>query len=580
MTRLPLKLPRLIGYADRPLAKGVATPSSMGLPYGIRLSTTDVDDDTGVGAVVAALSVNDGSDAWTFELLADGDGAFALSGSNLVVGVAGLDHDTAPAPEIRIRAVSATRTLVRAVAMNVRRPLPALPLAAGAKVVGVGHSFVQRAGWGIVAGGKPRDLATSNLRAALPWIRLWDNRYNLDMWHDTANALGSDNYVTGAWQGVGGDHIVAEGSAPGVIERLPYIVSLGPDIVYLDIGTNDISSAPGASVPLVTARLDRLLALLRNEGIWAVIQTVTDRGSWAEGSEKATIVAGVNEWIKAQSTRDGVYVCDLTGAGFNYPGFDTTLFGGDVLHPNPIGGAAIAEVLLPVLQSMVSAGDHMDLSPEATHLSASNIWTDATFAASATSTGTGTSGQRVSTMGLARQTGDSTAALSIEAADGYNKQVITFTPSGTLTGNRYEEWRYRKTGSALTLASLGIVAGTDWLEAGIYVELSPWDGWLSVSWQFEFYNSSNSQAYIARGGLLNPDRSTQDLPFATEGFAGWLKVPSFLIPGDVDAINWQVATRPVVIEINRRVSGTGTIKLSRPFLRKRADPRPAWNLAA
>lgn len=561
------------------LRTGQTSVSSLRKGGKIVVSANAIDDDAASGALVGTLSVaGGGAGPWTFSLIDDAGGMFAISGSNLVVGLTALDHDTTPAPSITISATDGTQIIQRSVTINVRRPLPALPLAAGAKVVGVGHSFIQRGGWGILAGGKPRDLATSNLRAALPWIRLWDNRYNLDMWHDTANALGSDNYVTGAWQGVGGDHIVAEGSAPGVIERLPYIVSLGPDIVYLDIGTNDISSAPGASVALVTARLDTLLTLLRNEGIWAVIQTVTDRGSWAEGSEKATIVAGVNEWIKAQSTRDGVYVCDLTGAGFNYPGFDTTLFGGDVLHPNPIGGAAIAEVLLPVLQSMVSAGDHMDLSPEATHLSASNIWTDATFAASATSTGTGTSGQRVSTMDLARQTGDSTAALSIEAADGYNKQVITFTPSGTQSGNRYEEWRYRKTGSALTLASLGIVAGTDWLEGGIYVELSPWDGWLSVSWQFEFYNSSNSQAYIARGGLLNPDRSTQDLPFAAEGFAGWLKVPSFLIPGDVDAINWRVATRPVVIEINRRVSGTGTIKLSRPFLRKRADPRPTWNL--
>ncbi len=577
MTRLPVKLPRLIGYADRPLAKGLGTPPSMGLPYGIRLSSTDVDDDKVSGAVVATLTVNDGSDAWTFELLADGGGAFALAGNNLVVGIAGLDHDTAPAPEIKIRAVSATRTLTRTVAMNVRRPLPALPLAAGAKVVGLGHSFIQRGGWGILNGSKPRDLSASNVRGVLPWIRLRDNRFNLDLWHDLQNNLGSDNYVNGAFQGIGGAHIVAENGSPGVIERVPYIVARAPGIVYLDIATNDIASAPGASVSLVTARLDRLLYLLRNEGIWTVIQTVTDRGSWAEGSAQATIVAGVNEWIKAQATRDGVRVCDLTAAGFNRPSFDTTLFGGDVLHPNPKGAERMADVLLPILQDMVQAGDHMDLSAEATHLSASNLWADAVFAASATSTGTGTSGQRVSTMGLARQSGDSNVALSIEAAEGYNKQVMVFTPSGTMTGNRYEEWRYRKTGSAITLASLGIVPGTDWLEAGVYVELSPWDGWLSLQWQFEFYDASQQQ-YIARGGLGNPDRSTQDLPLASDGFAGWLTIPAFQIPADVGATNWTAATRPLVIEINRRVTGTGTLKISKPFLRKRADPRPAWNL--
>ncbi len=554
---------------------------ALGVGATIVLSSGAIDEDAAPGTAIGALSIAGGGvGPWTYSLADDAGGMFALAGDDLVVGLTALDHDTMPAPTVVVSATDGSTFLFGAFSIDVRRPLPALPLAAGAKVVGLGHSFIQRGGWGITAGGKPRDLATSNLRAALPWIRLRDNRFNLDMWHDTSHDLGGgDNYVNGAFQGVGGDHIIAEGSAPGVIERLPYVVSLGPDIVYVDIGTNDISSAPGASVALVTARLDRLLTMLRSEGIWTVIQTVTDRGSWPEGSEKALIVAGVNDWIKAQATRDGVNVCDLTAAGFNYPTFDATLFGGDVLHPNPIGGAAIAEVLLPVLQDMVSAGDHMDLSAAATHLSASNLWTDSVFAASATSTGTGTSGQRVSTMGLARQTGDSTAVLSIEAAADHNKQVITFTPSGTQSGNRYEEWRYRKTGSALTLTALGIVPGADWLEAGIYVELSPWVGWLSVSWQFEFYNSSNSQAYIARGGLSNPDRSTQDLPFASEGFAGWLTVPSFLIPGDVDALNWQVQSRPVVIELNRRVAGTGTIKLSRPFLRKRGDPRPAWNLA-
>ncbi|ATN32922.1 hypothetical protein ACO34A_03790 [Rhizobium sp. ACO-34A] len=545
----------------------------------IIITNTAIDDDAVAGATIGAFSIigNDGS-SWTYSLTDDAGGQFAISDSNLVVGVTALDHDTAPSPSITVLATDGIRTVSGTFAVNVRRPLPSLPLAAGAKVVGLGHSFIQRGGWGILSGGKARDLSTGNARGVLPWIRVRDNRFNLDMWHDLANNLGTDNYVNGAFQGVGGDHIVAESGAPGVIERLPYVIARGPGIIYLDIGTNDISSAPGASVALVSERLDRLLTLCRNEGVWTVIQTVTDRGSWPDGSEKTAIVYGVNEWIKSQAGRDGVRVCDLTASGFNYPMFDTTLLGGDVLHPNPKGGERMATVLLPILQDMVSPGDHMDLS-DATVLGASNLWTDAVFAASATSSGTGTSGDRVSTMGLGRQSGDSNVALSIEAAEGYNKQVMVFTPSGTMSGNRYEEWRYRKTGSAITLASLGIVPGTDWLEAGVYVELSPWDGWLTVQWQFEFYDASQQQ-YIARGGLGNPDRATQDLPFATEGFAGWLTIPSFQIPADVGATNWTAATRPLIIEINRRVTGTGTLKVSKPFLRKRADPRPVWNLVA
>lgn len=556
------------------------TVASYGAVGGIMLSSLNIDDNAPSGATVGTLSATSRTgEQWSYSLVNDAGGMFAISGEALIVGLTPLDHGSAPAPEITVAATDGIRTIRKTFVINVRRPLPALPMEAGAKVVGLGHSFIQRGGWGIVSGGKPKDLSTSNLRAALPWIRLRDNRFNLDMWHDVTNNIGGDNFVSGSFQGYGGDHIVAEGSAPGVIERLPYVIALGPDIVYLDIGTNDISSAPSASVALVTTRLDRLLTLLRNEGVWTVIQTITDRGSWPEGSEKSLIVEGVNEWIKSQTDRDGVKVCDLTAVGFNYPSFNPTMFGSDVLHPNPIGGEAISSVLMPILQGMVSPGEHMDLSAEATHLSSANLWADSVFATSVVSSGTGTSGQRVSTMGLARVTGDSTAVLSIEEATDHNKQVITFTPSGTLTGNRYEEWRYRKTGSSISLASLGIVPGVDWLEAGMYVELSPWDGWLSLSLQLEFYDAGNAQQYIARGGLLNPDRSTQDLPLAANGFSGWLTIPSFLIPGDVGAINWTAATRPVVIEFNRRTAGTGTLKLSRPFIRKRSDPRTVWNAA-
>ncbi len=544
------------------------------------LSGGAVDDDAEAGTVVGTLSVvGAGAGPWAYSLLDDGGGMFAVAGSDIVAGLTPLDHATAPAPVITVAATNGRRTLRKSFALNVRRPLPALPLAAGAKVVGVGHSFVQRAGWGINSGGLPRDLATSIVRGVLPWIRLRDNRFNLDAWSDIGHFLGGDNYINGAYQGYGGDHIVAEGGAPGVIERLPYVIGLEPGIVYLDIGTNDISSAPGASTALVTARLDRLLALLRNEGIWAVIQTVTDRGSWAEGSEKATIVAGVNEWIKAQATRDGVRVCDLTALGFNRPAFDTTLFGGDVLHPNPKGAERMADVLLPLLQDMVAAGGHMDLTDAATYLSASNLWADSAFAATAAAGGTGASGTRVSTLSISRASGDSTAVCAVEAAGDHNRQVVTITPSGTQTGNRYEEWRIAKT-AALTLSTVGIVPGTDWLESGVYVELNAWEGWLSAYWQMEFYNNANAQVFIARGGLQNADYTTQDLPLATEGFAGWLKIPPFQVPAGIDATTLRIATRPLVVNINRRVSGQGVIKISKPFLRKCADPRPAWNLAA
>lgn len=548
-----------------------------GRPF-IRLSGQAIDDDSAAGSQVGEISVeNTTSGSWSFTLDDDAGGMFALSGNNLVTGTSPLNHGTAPSPKIILTASDGERSISQALAINVRRPLPALPLAASAKVVGFGHSFIQRGGWAIVADGIPKDLATSIVRGVLPWIRLRDNRFNLDAWYDLNNNLGNDNYISGAFQGRGGDHIVAEGNAPGTISRTPYVASMLPGIVYLDIGTNDISSGEGMNSPRkLIERLDRQLTLLRDEGIWTVIQTITDRGAWEEGSEKAVMVASVNAWIKAQATREGLRVCDLTGLGFNYPGFDPTLFGGDVLHPNPKGAERMSGVLLPILQSMVSAGEHINVADTAV-LSASNLWSDAAFASTTAASNAGTSGTRVSTLAITRASGDSTAACSVETTGSYKTQVVTITPSGTLSGNRHEEWRVARS-AALTLSTAGIVPGTDWLESGVHVELNPWDGWLSVYWQMEFYNAANAQAFIARGGLQNADYTTQDLPLAADGFSGWLKIPPFQVPAGINATTLRIATRPLVININRQVSGQGVIKVSKPFLRKCADPRPAWNV--
>lgn len=567
MTKLPVKLPRLIGYADRPLSRGLATPSSMGLPYGIRLSTTDVDDDQEAGALVATLSVEVGG-GWTFELLDDGDGAFALSGSNLVVGVAGLDHDASPAPEIKIRAVSATRTLSRTVTMNVRRPLPALPMAAGTKVLSLGHSFIQRSAFSNNMG-----VHSSCVRGAMPWVRLADHRFNTDMWYDAGIAwMASGNRIAGSHSGVGGDHVVAEGSAPGTIERTPWVVAREPGIVYLDILTNDISSGVGiTSAAHAIARLDRQLTLLRNEGLWTVVQTVTDRGAWPVGDAKQAIVEGVNDWIKAQASRSGVRVCDLTGAGFNYPLFDASLFGSDVLHPNPKGGKKIGGVLLPILQAMVEPGETWNLNP-----ADGNVWpSNGLLGTTGTISATYGSGQVATGHRVVRNSGSAiTAVCSKEVIDSiYEKQVIQFTSIGG--GARDENWRFVYGSSATLLTTLGLVEG-DWFEMLMFVEFSASPLWNSIALQAELYQSTTLR--ISSGtGFINPDDATQDLPL-TEGWSGWLRMMPTQVQGSVD--RFRLDSRPLNLDLNATVAGTATVKISKPILRKCADPRPAWNLAA
>lgn len=460
-----------------------------------------------------------------------------------------------------------------ATAAPAQKQLPPLPLQTGAKVMGFGHSFIQRAGWAILVDGRPRDIATSNVRGVLPWIRLWDNRFNLDVFADPANALGKDNSLSGAFQGLGGDHIVAEGAVRGTISRTPYVAARSPDIVYLDIGTNDISSGVKTADELIE-RLRQQLELLHNAGIWVVIQTITGRKVWPEGHPKQQIIDAANRWIKAQDGKDGVRVCDLRAAGFNHPGFDESLFGGDVIHPNPKGGKAMATVLLPILQGMVKPGDVVDLKDVA----GKNLWPSFQLVGTdGAKTGDAATGAVASGHTVVRARGDSTAVCSKEPAGGaFEKQVITFTPSRTATGDRVEEWRFCAS-KGLALSEIDVEPGRDWLESFVFVEVSPWAGWLALQWQMEAY-ADRQQALIARGGLVNPDSKTENLPLDDTGFSGWLKICRFQIPSGTPADRLRIDSRPLTISFDRTAAGTGTIKISQPILRKAADPRPAWNL--
>lgn len=548
------------------MSAGLSLTRSSGI---IEISAVDIDDDAAAGSVVGALSVVGlGDGPWAYSLIDDAGGMFAIAGANLVVGLTPLDHDTVPAPTLIVSATDGSIVVTGKVLLNIRSPLPALPMATGTKIISLGHSFIQRGAFSNTMGAH-----TSCVRAAMPWVRLWDHRFNTDMWYDGAIPwMTSSNRLAGSHSGVGGDHLVKEGGAPGTIERTPWIAARRPGIVHLDNGTNDISSGVGVTAAAqVIERLDRQLTLLRNEGIWTVIQTITDRGAWPEGSNKAIIVAGVNEWIKAQAGRTGVYVLDLTSLGFNYPTFDASLFGTDILHPNPKGGRAIASALLPILQAMVSPGETWNLNP-----SDGNIWpSKGLLGTTGTISASYGSGQVATGHRVVRNSGSAiTAVCSKEVIDAsYEKQVIAFTSNGL--GARDENWRFVYGSTATLLTTLGLVEG-DWFEMLMFVEFSASPLWNSIVLQAELYQSTTLR--ISSGtGFINPDDGTQDLPLS-EGWSGWLRMMPTLVQGSVD--RFRLDSRPLSIDLNASVAGTASLKISKPILRKCADPRPAWNLAA
>jgi hypothetical protein len=60
----------------------------------------------------------------------------------------------------------------------------------------------------------------------------------------------------------------------------------------------------------------------------------------------------------------------------------------------------------------------------------------------------------------------------------------------------------------------------------------------------------------------------------TSGFSGWWYSDPVRIVDGTDRIRPGFA----IVEVLKGAAGSGTIKISRPFIRKVNDPRPAWKL--
>ncbi len=148
----------------------------------ISLSSLSINDGVSAGTALATMAVGM---PWTYTLIEAAGGRFALSGSSLVAGVTPLDAITRPTETITIAATDGKRTVRRTFTITVRKALPALPMAAGAKVMGFGHSYVGRSGYAIATGAVPYtrvDTSTGGWVGDLGSLRALDRRFNVDTW--------------------------------------------------------------------------------------------------------------------------------------------------------------------------------------------------------------------------------------------------------------------------------------------------------------------------------------------------------------------------------------------------------------
>lgn len=83
----------------------------------VSLSSLNFDDVAAAGDTLAALEVGM---PWTFKLLDDAGGRFAISGRNIVRGLTPLDHKAMPAPAVTIEATDGKRVRRKTFTVNVR----------------------------------------------------------------------------------------------------------------------------------------------------------------------------------------------------------------------------------------------------------------------------------------------------------------------------------------------------------------------------------------------------------------------------------------------------------------------------
>lgn len=491
------------------------------------------------------------------------------------------------APPLAAQVVGDTPAAVGAAYGFPKRTLPSLPLATGAKVMGIGHSFIGR-------GTYSRYLASQTAtnghqgtdetpQSYLYPIKYQDGRFNLDTfaqesvdlpWRQVASP---GNAVTGSQQGLSGDHLIYNSAAiPGTINRSAYALARMPDIAVLDIGTNDISSglsgAGDNGAAAIIAYLDKQIGLLTDAGTWVVVKTIAWRFDWTTGDVRLASIKTINAWIIQQSAREGVRVWDTTAidgtASASWGTADTAIIGSDAVHPSSYGAEVLANSLMPILQSMVTAGDSRNLDPLS-----GNLFPYAGLPGTSGSKATGITGNVATGLSVTRPIGTSTAVASKEViATGNEKQVLTITPVND--GTTIHQFRLTTTAD-ITFTTLGVADG-DWVQVLVPVELNSWDGWTwSASntgggpiWnQNEQYSASNAliwETNIFTGNGGGGHTFLLDVKLPVKAAAG------------ANRLRW--TSRPITIQFRSTASGTGVVKIGSPIMRKISDPRTAWGL--
>jgi lysophospholipase L1-like esterase len=134
------------------------------------------------------------------------------------------------------------------------------------------------------------------------------------------------------------------------------VVHLHPAAVLILAGTNDIAGNTGPSTPqMIEDNFTSMAAIARQNGIKVILASITPAYNypWKPGVNPVPVIRGINQWLKAYCTQEGLTYVDYYSAMADDKGAMKPGLAKDGVHPTsagyaimgPLADAAIAKAL-------------------------------------------------------------------------------------------------------------------------------------------------------------------------------------------------------------------------------------------
>ncbi|MBB2818977.1 UNVERIFIED_ORG: hypothetical protein GGD59_002222 [Rhizobium esperanzae] len=345
------------------------------------------------------------------------------------------------------------------------------------------------------------------------------------------------------------------------------------DIVFIDAGTNDMSSGTKENIQ---ASRERMMEYFRSKGKIVIIAPELARGvgSWAGGGPERAKAHWINRKTREYCrTKKHCYFFD-----WNLPWVDMASTYGepksgyspDGIHFNPKGGEAVGLAFAQFLATILPAAQNFSAYPDdlfdATNNPMGNRLANPLCLGTAGANGTGSTGSVATGMRVERSSGGSSVVASKEArSDGIGEyQVMTFTPSGTA-----EDVFYFRTSTANTTLTGGVSG--DWFTARCKIETNNYAGFTGVALLLSDQGAGSMDAY----GMEPFNSGSANEKWSALARAGYIETPPFQIADAAPGVRWRLE-----MTFDANVAGTPIVKAGEIELRKVTDPRTLLNWSA